>query len=189
MDNFGWIGRREVMRLLGIGGAAMAAGLPERVYAAANRNTLVLGLDISDTISLDPAREAQYTPPMTIEAAYEALVTMTPGEYLDVKPALATKWARTPDGKGWRFTIRDGAKFNSGNPVTVEDVKWTLERVMHLKDQPSQYLAEIDRIASRRSPHDRHYYETSRGADADGAERPDQWDHGTQGRGGAWRHR
>jgi len=146
MRDFGWIGRREAMRLLGVGGAALAVGLPDRVHAAATKNTLVLGLDISDTISLDPAREAQYTPPLTLEAVYEALVTMTPGDYLNVKPALASKWVRTPDGRGWRFTLRDGTKFNSGNPVTVEDVKWTLERVMNVKDQPSQYLAEIDRI-------------------------------------------
>src|SRR5580704_11825579 len=146
MRDIGWIGRREVMRLTGLGGAALAAGLPDRVHAATAKNTLVLGLDISDTISLDPAREAQYTPPLTLTAAYETLVTMTPGEYLDVKPALATAWARTPDGKGWRITLREGTKFNSGNPVTVEDVKWTLERVINVKDQPSQYLAEIDRV-------------------------------------------
>jgi peptide/nickel transport system substrate-binding protein len=146
MRDFGWLDRREAMRLLGVGGAALVAGLPDRVHAAATKNTLVLGLDISDTISLDPAREAQYTPPLTLQAAYEALVTMTPGDYLNVKPALASAWARSPTGQGWRFTLRDGAKFNSGNPVTVEDVKWTLERVMNVKDQPSQYLAEIDRI-------------------------------------------
>ncbi|MBS0644908.1 MAG: ABC transporter substrate-binding protein [Proteobacteria bacterium] len=146
MKNFGWIGRRDVMRLLGVGGAALAAGLPDRVHAASNKNTLVLGLDISDTISLDPAREAQYTPPLTVTASYESLVTMTPGDYMAVKPALATSWARTPDGQGWRFTMREGAKFNSGNPVTVEDVKWTLERVMRVKDQPSQYLSAVDRV-------------------------------------------
>src|SRR5271155_269069 len=75
MRDFGWIGRREAVRLLGVGGAALAAGLPDRLHAAATKNTLVLGLDISDTISLDPAREAQYTPPLTLEAVYEALVT------------------------------------------------------------------------------------------------------------------
>src|ERR1700750_584028 len=121
MKNFGWIGRRDVMRLVGVGGAAVAAGLPERVHAAAGKNTLVLGLDISDTISLDPAREAQYTPPLTVTAAYDSLVTMTPGEYTSVKPALAESWARTPDGKGWRFKLRDGAKFNGGKRVTVEN--------------------------------------------------------------------
>ena len=142
----GWIGRRDVVRLLGAGGAALAMGLPDRVHAAATKTTLVLGLDISDTISLDPAREAQYTPPMTLNAVYDALVTMTPGDYLNVKPALATAWARTPDGKGWRFTLRSGAKFNSGNPVTADDVKWTMDRVINLKDQPSQYVANVDRV-------------------------------------------
>jgi peptide/nickel transport system substrate-binding protein len=146
MQDYGWIGRRALMRLLGVGGATLAAGLPSRVHAAAGKNTLVLGLDISDTISLDPAREAQYTPPLTVTAAYDSLVTMTPGEYTSVKPALAESWARTPDGKGWRFKLRDGAKFNSGKPVTVEDVKWSLDRVMRVKDQPSQYLQDVDRI-------------------------------------------
>ncbi len=146
MRKIGWIGRREVLRLLGVGSAALASGLPERVHAAASKTTLVLGLDISDTISLDPAREAQYTPPLTVNAAYEALITMSPGDYLNVKPALASAWERTPDGKGWRFTLRDGAKFNSGNVVTAEDVKWTIERVINLKDQPSQYVTNVDRV-------------------------------------------
>ena len=83
MRDIGWIGRRDVMRLLGAGGAALAAGLPERVHAAAAKNTLVLGLDISDSITFDPAREAQYTPPLTVTAAYESLITMSPGDYLE----------------------------------------------------------------------------------------------------------
>jgi peptide/nickel transport system substrate-binding protein len=73
-------------------------------------------------------------------------MTMTPSDYLNVKPALATAWARTPDGKGWRFTLRQGAKFNSGNPVTADDVKWSIDRVINLKDQPSQYVANVVRV-------------------------------------------
>ncbi len=142
----GWIGRRQVLRLLGAGGAALAAGLPERVHAAASKTTLVLGIDISDSITFDPAREAQYTAPMTLNAAYDALMTMSPGDYLNVKPALATEWARTPDGKGWRFTLRQGAQFNSGNPVTADDVKWSMDRLINLKDQPSQYVANVARV-------------------------------------------
>ena len=79
MREIGWIGRRDVVRLLGAGAAAMAAGLPDRVYAASSKTTLVLGLDISDSITFDPAREAQYTAPLTVRAAYESLITMTPG--------------------------------------------------------------------------------------------------------------
>ncbi len=145
MDNLGWIGRRELLRLLGVGGAAFAAGLPARVHAAAGGGTLVLGIDISDSITFDPAREAQYTAPLSLRAAYESLVTMSPGDYLNVKPALAKSWMRTADGKGWRFNLTD-AKFNSGHPVTAEDVKWTFERLINLKDQPSQYVTNVSAV-------------------------------------------
>src|SRR5438132_2486674 len=131
---FGWVNRRQLLKLLGLGGAAGAAGSPPRVFAQARKNTLVIGIDISDTITLDPARLAQYTSPMTVAAAYDALVTMTPGKYINVAPSLATKWARTPDGKGWRFTLRDGVKFSTGNPMTIEDVKWSFDRVINLGD-------------------------------------------------------
>jgi len=138
--------RRQVAKLLGAGGAALSGMLPSSVLAQARKNTLVLGIDISDTITLDPARLAQYTSPMTVSAAYDSLVTMKPGEYINVAPSLATKWARTPDGKGWRFTLRDGVKFSTGNVMTVEDVKWSFDRVINLGDQPSQYIAHVDRV-------------------------------------------
>ena len=94
------------------------------------------------SITFDPAREAQYTAPLSLRAAYELLVTMSPGDYLEVKPALAKSWARTADGKGWRFNLAD-AQFNSGNPVTADDVKWTFDRLINLKDQPSQYVTNV----------------------------------------------
>src|SRR5262245_43227101 len=145
---FARLNRRQVTKLLGAGGAALAGLLPSSVLAQARKNTLVLGIDISDTITLDPARLAQYTSPMTVSAAYDSLVTLTPGDYIKVKPSLATKWERTPDGKGWRFTLRDGVKFASGAPMTVEDVQWSFERVMNLKEQPSQYIAHMMNIWS-----------------------------------------
>ena len=142
------LSRRDLLSLIGCaGGALILPGLSSGgALAQARRSTLVLGLDISDTVTLDPARIAQYTSPMSMQAAYETLVTMTPGDYINLKPALATQWARTPDGKGWRFTIREGVKFASGNPMTVDDVKWSFERVLNLKDQPAQYVAHIDRV-------------------------------------------
>lgn len=143
-----WLSRRQVMKLLGVGSASLSGLLPKAVFAQTRKDTLVLGIDISDTITLDPARLAQYTSPMTVSAAYDSLVTMTPGDYINVKPSLATKWARTPDGKGWRFTLREGVKFASGTPMTVDDIKWSYERVINLKDQPSQYITNIDHVAA-----------------------------------------
>src|SRR5215207_8742062 len=164
MDKQGWISRREVAQLLGVGGAAIAAGLPSRVMAQATKTALVIGIDISDTITLDPARQASYSPPMTLQAAYEALVTMEPGDYINLKPMLATKWERTPDGKGWRFTIRENVKFASGNPMSAEDVKWSLDRVLNIKDQPAQYVANIDRVVLDRKLLEQHGGDASKDA-------------------------
>lgn len=148
MTHYGWnrLSRRDILKLIGASGAMVASGLPAQVLAQVHKNTLVIAIDISDTITLDPARVAQYTSPMSIEAAYDTLVTMNPGDYINLKPALATKWGRTPDGKGWRFTLRSGVKFASGTPMTVEDVKWSFDRVINLKDQPGQYVQHIDRV-------------------------------------------
>jgi peptide/nickel transport system substrate-binding protein len=71
---------------------------------------------------------------------------MTPGDYINLKPALATKWQRTSDGKGWRFTLRDNVKFVSGNPMTADDVKFSLDRVRFIRYQAAQYLENVDRI-------------------------------------------
>jgi peptide/nickel transport system substrate-binding protein len=138
------ITRRALGQVLA-GGAALA--LPGGARAQNRKGVLVIGLDISDTITLDPARQSNYSPPLTLAAAYDTLVTMGPPNYLDLQPCLATQWARTPDGKGWRFTLRDGVKFNSGAAMTADDVKWSLDRVIGVKDQPVQYIGNIDSVA------------------------------------------
>ena len=71
-----------------------------------------LGREVSMyTITLDPVRMAQYTPPLTLNAAYDSLVTLEPNDLVNPKPSLATRWQRTPDGRGWRFTLREGVKY------------------------------------------------------------------------------
>lgn len=139
------IDRRALARLLGLS-AAVLPMLPPRVMAQGRRDTLVIGIDISDTITLDPVRQAQYTPPLTLAATYDALVTLEPGDYVNVKPSLATSWQRTPDGRGWRFTLRDGVKFVSGNPMTAEDVRFTFTRLINMREQTQQYIKSVDRV-------------------------------------------
>lgn len=140
--------RRELLALLGVGGTtALASSLPAfQALAQSRKDTLVIGLDTSDMTELDPVRDLHYTSPMTVSACYETLLTMTPGDYINLKPALATKWERTSDGKGWRFTLRDNVKFVSGNPLTADDVKFSLDRVRYIRFQSSQYLDNVEAI-------------------------------------------
>lgn len=140
------VDRRELLQMLGIGSAAFAAtaldGPP--VFAQSHKGTIVLAIDFADTVTFDPAHESNYVAPLIVAACYECLVTMTPDDYVSVSPCLATSWQRTPDGKGWRFTLRDGVKFPSGNVMTADDWVYSLNRELRVGDQPSQYLSNIE---------------------------------------------
>jgi peptide/nickel transport system substrate-binding protein len=119
---------------------------------AANKKTLVIGADISDTNFLDPTRQFVLSAPITIYATYEPLITMTSADYESLRPLLATKWELVDDGNAWQFHLRDGVKFQSGNPLTAEDVKFSFDRLKNIKDNPSE-LAENFKSTDVVDPH------------------------------------
>lgn len=141
------VDRREFLRLLGIGGgAAVASALPgAAANAEAHKGVLVLGINFVDTVTFDPAHEFNYVAPMICAACYDSVITIAASDFSQ-QPAVAKSWTATPDGKGWRLTIRDNMKFSSGNAVTADDVKYSLDRVIYSGDQPAQYVANIASI-------------------------------------------
>ena len=44
-------------------------------------------------------------------------------------PWLAKDWSHSPDGLEWHFTLRDNAKWQDGQPVTPDDVKFSFDYV------------------------------------------------------------
>ena len=76
---------------------------------AADKKVLVIGRDASDIRTLDPARQAETTPPMILRAVYDTLVTVTPDDYNQVKPMLACRWKLADDGRSWVFRLQPGA--------------------------------------------------------------------------------
>ena len=53
-----------------------------------------------------------------------------------IVPALAESWTVSTDGTVYTFKLRPGVKFSSGNPLTAQDVRFSLRRLKNLKDQP-----------------------------------------------------
>ena len=140
-------GRRPMLAgTAGLLGSLLAGARPAEAQSSARRGALVIGLDISDTLSLDPVRVYQYSNPLPTRAAYDGLVTYDAGDNITIKPALATEWAYLPDGKTIRFKLRQGVKFASGNPVTAEDVRFTFTRHLNIKDQPFQYISHLEAV-------------------------------------------
>ena len=135
--------KRNVMRLPAIGALSLAAVLLAvggPAQAQSRQETLVLASSISDYITNDPSRTFEFTSQIIDRAAYDTLVTVEPPDISVVRPRLATSWEISKDGKVYTFKLRPGVKFSSGNPLTAQDVRFSLRRLKNLKDQPSFFM-------------------------------------------------
>ncbi len=75
----------------------------------------------------DPAETpGMITPYMVLYALHDALVKPMPGQ--PKAPGLAETWSVSKDGLVYEFVLRKGALFHNGDPVTADDVKFSLER-------------------------------------------------------------
>jgi peptide/nickel transport system substrate-binding protein len=110
---------------------------------------LVIGLTMNDFKTFDPGRLYEIYPGMAQYAMYEPLLQFEGADIITPRPNLATEWKISPDGKTYTFTIRDGVKFTSGNPLTSADFKFAFDRIKNLKGQPS-FLA--NKIAEVQAP-------------------------------------
>ena len=63
---------------------------------------------------------------------YEGLLKCTPNG--DFVPALSTGFEISDDALTYQFTLRDGVSFHNGDPVTPEDVVYSLKRAAGLID-------------------------------------------------------
>src|SRR5262249_16551573 len=74
-----------------------------------------------------------------IHNAYDTLVKFEGADLTNLKPGLATKWDIKDAGDNWTltFTLADGVKFASGNPLTSADVVYSIQRIINLNLSPA----------------------------------------------------
>jgi len=80
--------------------------------------------------SLDPAYSYDTASGEAQQCIYETLIFFDGESTTEFVPMLATEWTVSPDGKTYRFKIREGVKFHNGNDLTPEDVEYSFERGM-----------------------------------------------------------
>ena len=124
---------------------ALAAGVTTLpAVAETPANMLVIANRIDDITTLDPAQSFEFAGSDVNRNIYSKLVGFDPadlaGGYI---PALADSWTVSEDGRTITFTMREGVKFHSGNPVTAQDAEYSLRRAVILNKTPSFILTQF----------------------------------------------
>ncbi|MFC0407230.1 ABC transporter substrate-binding protein [Roseomonas elaeocarpi] len=116
---------------VGLGAATLLAGTT-RARAASPPNVLVIGTNLGAVPSLDPAAINARTPSEVVSNLYDNLVQLAPDDLTTIRPMAAEKWDVSDDKSTITMTMRRGATFSSGNPVTAEDAAWSIRRVIKM---------------------------------------------------------
>lgn len=109
---------------------ALTLSAPIMAFADTPADQLIVGMSMNNILTLDPAAISGREATGVIANLYDTLVELA-ADKKTVNPGLASSWTIADDGT-ITFTLREGAKFTSGNPVRAEDVGWSIKRNLGL---------------------------------------------------------
>ena len=92
--------------------------------------------------TIDPSIKYDWSIRMMQQALYDGLVKAV-GNPAEIQPWLAERWDVSPDGKTWTFHLAKNARFNNGDPVTAEAVRWSFARTLKLNQGPAWMLSDF----------------------------------------------
>ena len=97
-----------------------------------------------DLASLDPHVDTDAGTRDVVFNLYEGLVKPTSdGGFI---PAVASDYIISDDAKTYTFTLRDGITFHDGTPVTIEDVKYSIDRYAEIQGESSAFSSLVDSV-------------------------------------------
>lgn len=118
--------------LAACGGGGAAESRKATTTTAAKKGGILRVSSGSDITGFDPA--PHWDPPMftTSELVYSRLVKADPRDVTRILPDLAVEVPEPQNGTSYTFRLRE-AKFHDGTPVTADDVKFSIERILDPK--------------------------------------------------------
>ena len=123
-----------------IGALFLGAG---QAWSATPKDTLVIAWAIDDIITMDPAESFEISAGEIMGNSYDRLLRFDVADPSKLQGDIAKTWTVSPDGKTYSFELKDGLKFASGNPLTAEDVAFSLQRAVLLDKTPAFILTQF----------------------------------------------
>src|SRR5438552_17741791 len=107
---------------------ALALGPATAGWAQA-KPELTVALSSFSTEVLDPVLGGHIVK-YYLSLMFDYLVGTTPDGQPSKECGIATRWEASSDHKRWTFHLRKGVKFHTGEELTSEDVKFSLQRAI-----------------------------------------------------------
>ena len=134
--------RRQLGTVAGAGALALSLG-PVSAWAGTPADTLVIAFAFDDMITLDPGEEFEISTGEYIGNTYSQLVRYEVTDPSKLYGDLAKSWKVSEDGKNYTFELKPGLKFATGNPISAEDVVWSLQRAVIMDKGPAFILGQF----------------------------------------------
>jgi peptide/nickel transport system substrate-binding protein len=113
-------------------------------HAKTPADTFVVAANMSQMITLDPAAVNESFTAGFMRNVCDPLIALDPDDPTRLVPGIAESWTVAPDSSSYTLAIRKGLRFPSGNPVTAEDIAWSMKRNLQLNLANAQRLREWD---------------------------------------------
>ncbi|VWC75779.1 ABC transporter substrate-binding protein [Burkholderia contaminans] len=120
---------------------ALVPALPAQ--AATPPGIFVVATQLGEFTTLDPSGIYELVPSEYVANTYERLVRVDLKDPTRFDGQIAQSWTVGADGVTYTFKLRPGLTFHSGNPVTADDVAWSLQRTILLDKGPAGVLADL----------------------------------------------
>lgn len=107
---------------------------------------LILGIN-PDYKTFDPGHAYEIWATTVLNVTYDNLVKFEGnGDVPELDAAVSRR--ASSDGLTWTFKLRDDIFFVSGNKLTSADVKWSFDRVKHLKGNPAFLADNVESVSA-----------------------------------------
>lgn len=123
--------------------AFLATSVALPAFAGTPADTFVIARNTADAITLDPAECFEFTGSRIVANLYERLFMFEPDNLTKLVGGIAESYEFADDNKSITVKLRPGLTFHSGNPVTADDVVYSLARAIRLDKTPAFIIKQI----------------------------------------------
>ena len=140
---------KRSLRLLALASvAALAFGAVDHAKALTRGGKMVYARN-ADSLFLDPVLLERNVDIWILTNLYDTLLEPS-ADGKSIEPGLATSYDVSADGLSFTLKLRQGVKFADGTPMTVDDVKWSLDRARDPNNGAWNFtLSSVDSVETK----------------------------------------